>query len=84
MLFLLAEEKKRPLIVYVHGGPHSIVPDLFAVSVSFYANFGYSLLFPNYRGSLGQGRKSIESLPGNVGNTDVSDVYQATVEALKR
>lgn len=37
----------------------------------------------NYRGSTGLGQASVDFLPGRVGDTDVKDCHQATLEALK-
>lgn len=35
------------------------------------------MLFVNYRGSTGLGKKYVELLPGNIGDFDVKDVYNA-------
>jgi len=34
-------------------------------------------LFVNYRGSIGLGKNYVELLPGNIGDFDVKDVYNA-------
>ena len=41
------------------------------------------MLFVNYRGSTGSGDKNIKSLLGNIGDVDVKDCHQATLEILK-
>jgi acylaminoacyl-peptidase len=38
---------------------------------------GYAILHVNYRGSTGFGQRALESLPGNAGRLDVSDVVHA-------
>ena len=71
-----------PLILWPHGGPHSVITTSFMSDVYFFMMLGYSVLFVNYRGSLGAGNDGVMSLPGNVGDSDVKDCYQALHECL--
>ena len=69
--------EKFPLVLYIHGGPHSIYPAEFN---NFYAGFiqlGYAVLAVNYRGSIGFGEANVESLTGHIGERDVADCMQA-------
>ncbi|XP_047502842.1 acylamino-acid-releasing enzyme-like isoform X1 [Penaeus chinensis] len=75
---------KRPLICWPHGGPHSTVANMFYFEPSFFVKLGYSVVFPNYRGSLGFGEDGVNALPGHVGVVDVSDVHQAVTSCLER
>ncbi|KAL7645740.1 UNVERIFIED_CONTAM: hypothetical protein RMT77_002617 [Armadillidium vulgare] len=77
-------DAKRPLIVWVHGGPHSILLNKYNPIGSIFVRLGYSIVIPNYRGSLGQGKACLESLPGNCGKVDVDDVFQAVTKCLER
>ncbi|XP_057771437.1 acylamino-acid-releasing enzyme 1-like [Salvia miltiorrhiza] len=70
-------ESPDPLIVVLHGGPHSVLVASFAKSLAFLSSLGYSLLTVNYRGSLGFGEEALQSLPGNIGSQDVNDVLTA-------
>ncbi len=52
--------KNLPLIVYPHGGPVLRTKWEFNPVVQFFANRGYVVLQPNYRGSAGYGVNFIE------------------------
>ncbi|MDP2439541.1 MAG: prolyl oligopeptidase family serine peptidase, partial [archaeon] len=79
--FLVTSPSSTPsssLIVLPHGGPHGTFVPYFSVTLMTFLLSGYDLFFVNYRGSLGFGQRSVESLPGFIGINDVADVYQAT------
>ncbi|KAG6574947.1 Acylamino-acid-releasing enzyme, partial [Cucurbita argyrosperma subsp. sororia] len=67
----------KPLIVNLHGGPHSTSTSSFSKSLAFLAAVGFNLLIVNYRGSLGFGEDALQSLPGKIGSQDVNDVLAA-------
>ncbi|KAK4783154.1 hypothetical protein SAY86_007528 [Trapa natans] len=66
-----------PLIVILHGGPHSVSLASFTKSSAFLSSLGFNLLIVNYRGSLGFGEEALQSLLGNIGSQDVNDVLSA-------
>ncbi|XP_064099763.1 acylamino-acid-releasing enzyme-like isoform X2 [Macrobrachium nipponense] len=75
---------KRPLICWPHGGPHSTATNVYNALPAFFVKLGYSIVFPNYRGSLGFGEDGVNALPGYCGTVDVSDVHKATLLCLER
>jgi acylaminoacyl-peptidase len=72
-----------PLVVYPHGGPHSCSVNTFSQGAAAMLTAGLAVLHVNFRGSLGLGQESLESLPGRAGTQDVSEVLQATQWALQ-
>jgi dipeptidyl aminopeptidase/acylaminoacyl peptidase len=75
---LILAEKKLPLVVVPHGGPHSGFTTSFLASTACFAmQLGATVLLVNYRGSIGYGQRSIDSLLGGIGRNDVDDMMQA-------
>ncbi|XWS08891.1 hypothetical protein CRYUN_Cryun40dG0039300 [Craigia yunnanensis] len=73
-----------PLIVILHGGPHSVSLSSFSKSLAFLSSIGFSLLIVNYRGSLGFGEEALQSLPGKIGSQDVNDVLTAIDHVIEK
>ncbi|XP_051526045.1 acylamino-acid-releasing enzyme-like isoform X2 [Myxocyprinus asiaticus] len=77
------ERRKTPLVVNIHGGPHSHFAAEWNATAAALSKLGFAILMVNYRGSTGFGQDSIESLLGNVGIQDVKDVQRAVLCALQ-
>lgn len=73
-----------PLIMRPHGGPFGIFSNSFSHDDALFILLGYAMLLVNYRGSLGQGKKSSDFIMGRIGSADVSDCYFAVQAALER
>mmetsp|Transcript_41086 Transcript_41086/g.55806 ORF Transcript_41086/g.55806 Transcript_41086/m.55806 type:complete len:85 (+) Transcript_41086:1184-1438(+) len=72
-------------MVILHGGPFSASPyDVFSNVRNFYLALDYSLLIINYRGSIGYGKDSLDSLLGTIGENDVVDCGSLTQLALEK
>lgn len=74
---------KIPLVVFIHGGPHSQFPAGWNTTTAGLVKLGFAVLMVNYRGSTGFGQDSILSLIGHIGGQDVKDVQRAVIAALK-
>ena len=73
----------KGVIAFPHGGPHGVFDASFVHSVALFVSLGYFVVMVNYRGSIGFGQASIESLPGKVGVQDVNDTNDAVSSAIK-
>ncbi|KAK3579079.1 hypothetical protein CHS0354_029939 [Potamilus streckersoni] len=79
-----AEQSSRSLVVFPHGGPHSVFTTEFMLYAALFCQSGFSVLMVNYRGSVGFGNDSVFSLLGNVGDQDVKDVQAAAEEVISK
>jgi len=69
------EAKGLPLIILPHGGPYGIRDRLqYDAEVQFFANRGYAVLQPNYRGSGGYGTAFGDAGIGQIGRTMQDDL----------
>lgn len=74
---------RLPLVVLIHGGPHSQFPAEWNTTAAGLVQLGLAVLMVNYRGSTGFGQDSILSLIGQIGQQDVKDVQRAVQSALQ-
>ncbi len=65
-----------------HGGPHAGIAANYYLPFGFLTALGYCVVAVNYRGSLGFGEDSVQSLPGHVGTNDVQDCLDALDAAV--
>ena len=78
--------KKYPLLVLIHGGPHSSWDDAWVLRWNYHllAAPGYVLLLTNYTGSVGFGEQFAQNIQGDPFQTPADEINQAADEALKR
>lgn len=69
------EAKGLPLIILPHGGPYGVRDRLeYDAEVQFFANRGYAVLQPNYRGSGGYGTEYGDAGMGQIGRAMQDDL----------
>lgn len=78
--------KKYPLIVLMHGGPHTMWRDNWGVRWNYHmiASPGYVVLLTNYVGSTGFGEKFSQGIQGDPLKTPADEINQAADEAIKK
>jgi dipeptidyl aminopeptidase/acylaminoacyl peptidase len=78
------ERSMHPLIVMVHGGPHSQQGASFNFKAQVYAARGYASLMVNYRGSTGYGQKFADAIFKDQNGREAEDVLAGVDAALAR
>lgn len=77
--------KKYPLVVLIHGGPHSMWRDQFFVRWNYHllAAPGYVLLLTNYSGSTGYGEEFARSIQGDPLKGPADEINEAADAAIR-
>lgn len=70
-------DAKHPVIVQIHGGPHSMYGYAMFHEMQLMAARGYAVLFTNPRGSAGYGERFTGSTRGRWGEADMPDLIAA-------
>jgi dipeptidyl aminopeptidase/acylaminoacyl peptidase len=80
------ENKKYPLFVVIHGGPHSMWRDQFFIRWNYHllAAPGYVVLLTNYTGSTGFGEKFAQEIQLDPLKGPGEEINEAADEAIKR
>jgi dipeptidyl aminopeptidase/acylaminoacyl peptidase len=78
------EDRKYPLILGIHGGPHGMYGWAFSPTFQLYAAREYAVLYLNPRGSTGYGQKFSEGTLNEWGGGDYKDLMTGVDEALKK
>ena len=76
--------KRYPLVLSIHGGPHSNYGNVLFPEFQMLAGQGYWMLFTNPRGSSGYGHDFTFSTRGRWGMEDYQDLMQAVDVAIAR
>lgn len=74
--------KKYPLIVEVHGGPHTMYANTFFHEMQLLASQGYGVLYVNPRGSHGYSQEFVNGVRGDYGGGDYEDIMAGVDYAL--
>jgi dipeptidyl aminopeptidase/acylaminoacyl peptidase len=78
------ENRKYPLILSIHGGPHGMYGWGFNPTFQVYAARGYAVLYLNPRGSSGYGQKFSDGTLNEWGGGDYKDLMAGVDEALRK
>lgn len=78
--------KKYPLLVVMHGGPHSQWRDNWGLRWNYHllAAPGYVVLLTNYTGSTGFGEKFAQDIQGDPFITPANEINEAADEAIRQ
>ncbi|HLG95812.1 MAG TPA: S9 family peptidase [Bryobacteraceae bacterium] len=77
-------DRKYPLIVNIHGGPHGQQGPAFNFRNQVYSSHGWATLMVNYRGSTGYGQKFTDAVFGDQNGNEAQDVLYGVSAALRR
>ncbi|HWW74880.1 MAG TPA: S9 family peptidase [Pyrinomonadaceae bacterium] len=76
--------KKYPLLLYIHGGPHSMYGVGFNFEFQNHAAEGYVVLYTNPRGSTGYGQAFGNAINNAYPGQDYDDLMRGVDEVTKR
>ncbi|MFS0575554.1 S9 family peptidase [Sporosarcina sp. 179-K 3D1 HS] len=68
------EGERYPLIVEIHGGPHTMYGNSFFHELQLLAAQGYGVLYINPRGSHGYSQAFVDAVRGDYGGGDYEDI----------
>lgn len=74
--------KKYPVVLDIHGGPHSTHGYAYFHQLQLYAAKGYAVIYVNPRGSSGYGQEFAEAVLGIYGTKDMEDILNGVDYAL--
>jgi dipeptidyl aminopeptidase/acylaminoacyl peptidase len=77
-------QKKYPLILNIHGGPHAAYGFVFVHEFQWLAAQGYVVLYPNPRGSSSYGQEFGNVIQYDFPGDDAKDLLAGVDEMLKR
>ncbi len=79
------ERKKYPLLVLMHGGPHSMWRDNWGLRWNYFllARPGYVVLLTNYSGSTGFGEAFAQSIQGDPFKGPGNEINEGADEAIR-
>ncbi len=78
------EDRKYPLLLNIHGGPHGMYGYAFNANFQVMAARGYAVLYLNPRGSNGYGQRFSDGTINEWGGGDYRDLMAGIDEALRR
>lgn len=80
---IVKKETKIPLVLQIHGGPHSAYGYGFQHEWQLMAAEGYAVLYMNPRGSQGYGEEFLQQVVGDWGGKDYEDLMKGLEVTLR-
>lgn len=77
-------DRKYPLVVTIHGGPHGQQGPAFNFKNQVYASRGWATLMVNYRGSTGYGQAFADAVFADQNGNEAQDVLYGLSAAMRR
>ncbi|KAL4481787.1 hypothetical protein ABPG74_007876 [Tetrahymena malaccensis] len=81
---LSKKDEERPLIVFIHGGPHGSIRGDFTTLRMYFLLQGYNILAPNFTGSAGFGQEYINKLLTKIGDTDTKEILDMIDQVIEK
>jgi len=78
------ETKKYPLILEIHGGPHTNYGFHFSSEVQLFASKGYVVLYTNPRGSTSYGKEFANLIHHNYPSQDYDDLMSGVDNVIEK
>ena len=76
-----ASDKKRAVVVLIHGGPHGLFHNCHTPLLWYQMKHNHAVLNINYTGSAGRGNKFAKNLCGKAGEIEIQEV-KAFIDSL--
>lgn len=76
--------RKVPVILEIHGGPHTQYGWAYFHELQWFAAQGYAIVYTNPRGSMGYGQAFADACRGDYGGKDAADILNGLNAALKQ
>jgi len=77
-------DRKYPMIISIHGGPHDQQGPAFNFKNQVYSSHGWAILMVNYRGSTGYGQKFTDAVFRDQNGDEGQDVLSGVNAAVHR
>lgn len=71
------EDKKYPVVVNIHGGPHAMYANTFIHEMQLLAARGFGVLYVNPRGSHSYSQTFVDAVRGDYGGNDYEDIMNS-------
>ncbi|MFB7140476.1 S9 family peptidase [Gottfriedia sp. NPDC056225] len=78
------EGKKYPVLLDIHGGPHSSFGFTYFHQMQLFSAQGFAVVYLNPRGTSGFGEDFTNAVCGDYGGKDMIDLFNGLNEALRR